>query len=195
MKRTISISVFTAVALAGLIAVGFVLSLLSSNAHAGPSYFLYKQTAAATSTLAFMSAGTATSTLTFDMGAGVKKGVDSVILLEQFNGSSTAAILNTDIQYSDDGINWFAESQGWNVDFSGTAATTSPALGNLMQYTFTFASSSINRQATDNAFASANRILNLVAPTRYIRAVFTMPSGSTNGAVWAEFISKIQAPQ
>lgn len=116
------------------------------------------------------------------------------MLLEQFSGSSTNSVLNTDVQYSQDGIDWYATSLAWTTDVTGNSATTSPALGNVEKYSFAFASSTINEAAADSNFAKSDRVVMLPTPTRFIRAVFTLPTTSTNGAVWAEFVAKQQAP-
>lgn len=185
-KNILILVVGGCIALAGFL---FYYTTVSAN----PSNFLRLQSASATSSISYLTPGTATTTLTFDSGAGASQGADTAVLLEQFVGSSTTAVLNTDIQYSQDGIDWYASGFAGNVET--ISATSSPSIGIVMQFTFPFASSTINRSVVTNAnSATSTRAIRIPMPTRYVRAVFTVPAGSTNGAVWAEFVAKRQNP-
>lgn len=159
---------------------------------ANPSFFVRGQSSttdltSATTGSAFMTAGTGTTTLSLDLGLGSNQGADSAVLNIQFAGSSTSATLNADIQYSQDNTIWYASSP---------AATSSPtqSISSVQTISLPFASSTISRAAVSNAnSATTTRSIVVPTPTRYVRALFYLPSGSTNGTVWAEFVAKRQA--
>lgn len=168
-------------------------------AKANPSFFIRGNSLGtpvcsqfiATTSVSYMTAGTATSTVTLDGGCGSAQGADSAALMVQFAGSSTAAVLNADIEYSQDNVDWYATGYAGASD--AVSASTSPSITSAQQYIFNFASSTINRSITTNAnSATSTRIVRIAMPTRYVRAVFSLPVGSTNGAVWAEFVGKRQ---
>ena len=185
-------SIGATIAAALTIVVGAVLfGFIPSSAFANPLSFSRTQTATATTSPVYMTAGTATTTLTHDFGTGNNFSGDSASLLVQLAGSSTATVLNIDVEYSQDGADWYATSIGWNADVG--VSTTSPALGPLQQIAFQFASSTINRSVVTNAnSATSTRIVKIPTPTRFVRAILTLATGSTRGAVWAEFIGKKQ---
>lgn len=187
--------------LALLIVALTVLCFGIQKVSANPSGFTpTASSAAATSTLVYQTAGTATTTLVFDSytllgtnqaSAGITQAVDSVALLEQFTGSSTASTLNADIQYSQDGKDWYAFAFGSN--FTVNAASTSPSVAAVTTVSFPFASSTIDRLTSAAVVAtSSTRIVILPIPTRFVRAVFYMPVGSLNGAYFAQFVAKRQ---
>lgn len=183
-------AVGTSCALFALCWFGFFLSV----AHANPSFFIRTQSASATTTVVAITPGIATTTLTYDTGNNAAGSADSAALLVQFNGSSTLSLLNANIEYSQDNIDWYIAPVG--QDFQAYATTT--VAGGAIQtiqypYASTTAAFSVGTP-NGTATTSSMRIVNLKTPTRYIRAVFTMPAGSLNGMFWAEFIGKRQNP-
>jgi hypothetical protein len=167
---------------------------------ANPSYFLRSPSTSttfpiATSTQAvFIAGGLGTTTLTLDLGVGGPQGADSASLLIQLTSTTSQPTLNIDIQYSQDGVDWYADPLG--MDFQAVATGT-PVLGSIQTLQFIFASSTINRAAlfpTGTATTSSNRIVNLKTPTRYIRAVnYVSPGANTAAALWEEFVAKRQS--
>ena len=150
-------------------------------------------TVLSTTTRAFIIAGTATTTATCNMtraGSGTEI-FDVASLQILFSGSSTVSTLNIDIQDSVNGVDWYPRSMGWNVA-TGVASTT-PSLGQIQTYTLTFASTTADRSAVTNANSTvAARSILLPTQATFIRAVFTVPIGSANGSVWANFVGKTQ---
>lgn len=142
---------------------------------ANPSFFgIQSMTATATTTVASIAPGTATTTLTFDsFSSGQQYAGDSVTLLLQSTGSSTAAVVNVNFQYSQDNVDWY------NLNPLLGTATTSVNISSALTYSFTPATTSIQK----NAIATP-------VPTRYIRAVIT--ATGTSSTVWASFIAKKQ---
>lgn len=187
------------------IGIGVVMGLifltafaLYYTARANPSFFLHSNTTAtATTTLSYMTGGTATSTEVFDTGAGAAGSADTATLLVQFVGSSTASTLNIDIEYADAaGVDCVVTPSGcdWYRNNISNQATTTfvQSLNSRQSYTLPFASSTQGNGVVLNT----NRepvILTVPTPTRYVRAIFSLAAAGTNGAVWKNFVGKRQA--
>mgnify|MGYP007071573806 CR=1 FL=1 len=171
-----------------LIAVAFALAIFVASAgvaSANPSYVgNTAQTASATTSPAYMTPGTATSTITLDAYNPTTNTfvVDKLALLMQFTGSSTASILTTDFEYSQDGIDWYENT----IVSDETVSTTSQALSlNVTNSTsWTFASTTLQSAAGTRAIAT--RIVSVPIYTRFVRAVTTLTGA--NGAFWGQFI-------
>lgn len=170
-----------------VVIIGFV----AQPVHAQPLQFVPTvQTAPATTTLSYMTPGTATTTLTYDSFLnGQIKGINQGVLLTQFTASSTGTIFNINIEDSQDGIDWYKDNT------NAIAATTSLpyALNTVNSYTFPFASTS-----ADGAPVAANNKTSFKAvtidfPTRFVRIFYTLVLGGNNGAVWGQFISERQS--
>lgn len=172
----------------GIIGIlGVVFGFGIQKVKANPSYFLQSSgTASATSTGTYMSAGNATTTETLDSFTGTFQGVDSAALLVQLTGSSTASVINIAIERSQDGNDWYADTYITTASSSPNAIT----LNNLYSYSLTYASTTVGGAA--GTTGNLTRVINVPTPTRYTRAVITMPSGSTRGQVWQKFIGKRQ---
>ena len=127
--------------------------------------------------LGYMSPLVGTTTIAFDsMANGNPYGVESAILALQFTGSTTptnvsvaTTTYNVNIEYSQDSVDWYSESKvsttttlGWETIGGVLIASTTPT----------------------------KIFVDVPTPTRYTRAIITIPAGSTNGAVWAEFIAR-----
>lgn len=167
-------------------------------ANANPSSFLRKQSAAATTTLTYMTPGAATTTLAFDTSAGNTFAPSgTTALLIQLTASSTITDLRWRYEYSQDvacgttggNADWYAGDAGFDVNLT---ATTSPVryTSGAFDYAWTFSSST---PGAGNAVATLNlgkKIVLVPTPTRCVRAVFFLPIGSTNGAVYAEWLAK-----
>lgn len=172
---------------------GTILSLLALGvfapvASANPSSFLTAcqvQTAAATSTISLMTPNTATTTLTFDSYcSGSTFKTDQASLLAYFNASSTASIVNINVEYSQNNSDWFQDA------ITSYSASTSQALSpnTITAYTWKFASSTAGLGALPVTNNFTPRIFNLLTPTRYTRVIFSVPIGASNGGVWAQIV-------
>lgn len=140
------------------------------TAKANPIIFPAAQsTASATSSVTYMTPGTATTTLTFDSYASsINLGQNDVTLLVQATGSSTSAIINTSIEYSQDGIDWYQN----NLSPLATTTQTLP-IATPNSYTWTLTT------------ARQGKAILLEAPVRYVRATFT--NTGANASFWASF--------
>lgn len=168
------IGIFLGIGALGLLAGATV-------AFANPSYFAtgVSTNNAASTTPTYMTPGTATST-TPVYNAYIGKvssqyAANSAGLLQRLCASSTATTFKTAVEYSADGIDWYANFVG-----STSTITTSSVL------TQTFASTSL-----DGAPIAANNQCTTVAltiptPFQYVR-VYTTITGA-NGSVWQQLV-------
>lgn len=160
---------------------------------ANPSFFIRSQLSTATTTQTyFIRGGLATTTLTLDTGVGAAQGADNADLLLQYISTTSQPTLNVDIQYSQDGVDWYETSMGWNAFYY---ATSTPALGNVNTLQFLYASSTASRgvsAGTASTAATSTRTIMIPTPTRYVRAVFYESAGGGAASFWAEFIAKRQ---
>lgn len=111
------------VAIAGAIVGVAILLAVATNAKAQPSSFTVQTTAAATTTLAYIGSGTATSTYQIDSGnvfssskVTTMYGIDSVYLYATVIASSSATVYTFTPQYSNNNIDWY------NIGSQGTAS-------------------------------------------------------------------------
>lgn len=163
---------------------------VAGTAHANPSYFATAtSTAAATTTPAYMTPGTATTTTpVYDAYAQTTNGgltakADYAGLLVQFTASSTASKLTGNVEYSQDGIDWY---RNYVFDPSQTSATsTANNINAPFMISWQFASSTVGGAAQTNTNRSTAAML-IPTPFRYTRVVFSMTGA--NGAVWAELV-------
>lgn len=163
-------------------------------AKAGPLFFpVTTQTATATTTVSFLNAGTGTTTLSVNAyGSGTASAIKHGILLVQFAGSSTASTLKINKEYSQDNVDWYQDGGDFTDGFS---TTTKPFdISQVNQYTFAFASSTAGLGSVPALQATTTRAINVQTPTKFIRFIFTLPVGSTNGAVWAQFVPVKEFP-
>ncbi len=182
MKKIIIITVASLVVLVGGL-------MYTKTTKANPLFFpATVQTSSATTSPAYMTAGTATSTLTWDSYAalGTYTGTLKSTLLIQLVASSTATVLTTNIEYSQDGIDWY-QSNG--LFAAGFSTTTNPIdIGQVNQFKFAFASSTAGLAGLATTTATTTRAIPVVVPTRFVRAIFSLAPGSTAGAVWGQFV-------
>lgn len=174
-------------ALAGAIALlGF-----AATAHANPSYFAAAtSTAAATTSPTYLTAGASTTTTpVYDAYAqttngGVTAKADYAGLLLQFTASSTNSVLNANVEYSQDGIDWY---RNFVLDPMQTGTTTSPwALLSPFSLSWKFASSSVGGIAVASTTNRSTAAVLIPTPFRYARVVLSLTGG--NGAVWAQLV-------
>lgn len=157
-------------------------------AHANQSTFcIGDATAPATTSPTYMTPGTATTTLTDNTCQDSVVPYDSKSLLVQLTASSTGTTLNFGVEYSQDGIDWYADN-------TPSLATTSPTYSaqRANSYSWTFASTTPGGGAVPASNNIALKIFNVDVHARYTRVFFSLPPGSTNGAVWARWIGMRQ---
>lgn len=192
MTKTVSIILpFVFVAIFGML-------FIASQVRANPSQIIETKSASATSTIAFMSPGAATTTVIMDAQDDGGAIADLAAFAIQFTGSSTLSIINIAFEYAHDvnGLDcvnnpnkcdWYADEL--NFPNASTTPSTIP-LNTARLYSLTFASSTLGGGAIAASSTRTSRIINVPTPSRYVRAVITVPIGSLNGAVWSEFLRK-----
>ncbi len=158
----------------GVAAILAITGIVSANS----SFFLPNTpTAAATTSLSYMGIGTATTTLSYDsFQGGQYRATDKTAVLVQFVASSTSSVLGVDVQYSQDGIDWYSD----NVNTATTSI--SQVLDTSNRYTW-----------KASGTATSSKIFTISTPTRYFRAVFSMTGAA--GGIWAQFVPQRQAIQ
>lgn len=198
----LSINLKIGIACATILAIALALFSFVQGTSANPMQFGRSQQAPATTTVNYF-AVTATTTVYLDAGLG-QPAFDSAVLAVQFTASSTTSVLNWRYEYANDTsdtdctqtptkCDWYAgNTYTSGVTVSTTTGSSLSYLGNVHTYSWAYASSS-DACSTTVAVANANRGCKLVTvptPTRYTRVVLFKEIGSTNGAVWSEFVSK-----
>lgn len=153
--------------------------------HANPSYFITKPSASATTTAeAYMTPGVATSTLTFDLLSNTAASVDTAALLTCFNASSTATVLTTNFEYSQDNSTWYGSA------LTTLATSTAVMVVSTNSNQWTFASTTVGGGNAEGLLGYSCKILSVPTPTRYVRAIQSVTGN--NGFVQSTFIAKQQ---
>lgn len=150
------------------------------------------QTANATTTPAYMTPGTATTTLVYNSRNDTTNPVtgptksnsvkaDSVTFLIALTGSSTLSTAKVTFEYSNDGIDWY---QNYLPLFGFSTSTVSTVFQNPIAFTFPFASTTVGGAA---GAATIDRIaVTVPVPVNDVRAVVTLTGA--NAAVFAQFV-------
>lgn len=163
--------IYFTLALAFIAVFGF-----AGTAHANPSVFgtATSTNSAATTSPVYQAVGLATSTIVYDAyaptGGSIKYKADKLIMLNLFQGSSTLSTLVQQIEYSQDGIDWF-RSNVFSSESLGT--TTQPVnLSTPISFTMKFASSTVGGIGitTANSTFMTSAII-IPTPLRYTRLI------------------------
>ena len=174
----------------GIIGILAIAGIVSANT----SFFVpTTQTATATSSWAYITAGVGTSTVTLDSyanPASVAKTLDKATLLINYTASSTASILNWRYSFSQDGVDWYGDSLGINT--SSSTSVTGANMAPFNTYAWTFASTTAGSSISSQATSTAMKAVYVPTPTRYVRVVFYVPAGASPAGVWAQFVSQRQ---
>ena len=194
--RIVSFGIVSA-AIIGLVAVALFLFGQPLFAKAGLTTFAAPcKTATATSSLSYMTAGTATTTLVCGMGSD---GADMATLAIQVNASSTDSTFNLFAEESMDGQDYYP------IVANEFSTTTYPLNLHLRAYsTFTFASSTIGgaglgvgllgASTTYQGFEAENNRnhyeLSIPVRMKYVRVYAVMAIGSAPGAIWMQIQPK-----
>src|SRR3990167_3024700 len=150
------------------------------------------QSATATTTQASMGFGTGTTTVTADMfylasvsnttGSGADVSIPNKALVDfQFTATSSVSTLDVRVEYSHDNIDWYSI----NSPLATTASTT-PMNSLYDHLRFTSATSTTQGFGGSGTESRLHRSFEIPVYTRYVRAVFSLPSGSANGLLWAQ---------
>lgn len=155
------------------LATCLLLGIFTFRANASAPDFNVVNTAAATTTVAYITPGTATTTLTYD---SLFAASDQAVLLTQFAASSTSSVLNITMQYSQDGIDWYGDNL-----LVSTNSTSTPAKSIQIGNTYTW---------TAAVTATTSKAIFIPTPTRYTRVQYSMTGAA--GAVWGSMVAKKQ---
>jgi len=197
----------TAVIISAVFLVFYLAGVQTKVVFGNPSVFTsIAKTATATTTLSYMTAGLATTTVYYDSmqvegsnqtNNGNTWVTDSAVLKIQFTASSSLAIVNTFFEFADGincgniptGCDWYRDNL-YALPFATSTPTIQLAI--TPSYTWSFASSS---QGGAGVGASNNRVLkviNVPTPTRWVRAILSVPVGASPASVYAEILPKKQ---
>lgn len=150
-------------------------------ARANPSIFLTPPaSAAATSTLTYISAGGSATSSALDEYASPNTNFayEQNALLIQYVASSTSAVLGIRFQYSMDGIDWYDDDYLY-----GPIATTSLQAGIQQAIAYNW---------TPISTATTSKVINVPSPARRVRAIFTETGAA--GGVWYQWAPSRQNP-
>lgn len=147
-----------------------------------------QRSATATTTVVAMTPGTATTTNTYDAYSQPSGfALNRATLFVQLGGATVpTATMNINFEYSNDGVDWYEVAGGYNF---GWATSTKPFdLAQVFQYKFNFASSTAGLGVVPLTDATTTRAILVDTPTRYVRAIFSVPPGASNVNVWSEWV-------
>lgn len=168
MKKKLIIISATALAIVGILSV----------AHANSS-FTYPSvaTATATSSVTSLAQGASTSLITDSYSTGIPRLNATAVVLLQEVASSSASVLDVSVSYSQDGIDYFADS----VNISTTTVPVRLTDPNFYRLTGNTVSST-----TRSAFV-------ISLPTRYAKVTFTATTGISS--IYAIIVPQREAVQ
>lgn len=162
----------------GIIGVGLVMWPTLGKAY--QSFFTRHYTAIATTTVAYMTPGTASTTLSWDNYT-----VDESFLFIQFAAARGSSTLAWNEQFSNNNVDWYEED---NV---------APPVGVTAISRFDHASTTVTHYWAPNssvtATSTARKMIKLSPSASYYRrVVFTAPIGGNaqTGELWAEVTAK-----
>lgn len=161
----------------------FAAIFMFNSASANRSALVYKyqnDNTKATTSIAYMTAGTGTTTSpTF-----VTALADQLDLNIVLSASSTASTLNWRYEFSDNNVDWYTEAGDTTSN-----ATTSILTRDGKIYSWTFASSTTGSGNDTRAFQHV-KIKDIAAA--YTRVIFFLPAGSANAGVNVYAVKKEQ---
>lgn len=172
MKKTL-IGITGALSVMGM----FLFGIQATKAN--PSFFIAPtKTATATTTRAYITNGTATTTLSIDAyanGNGFK--TDEARVDFQITATGTAPVLLARVEHSDDNVDWYSET----IETTANTAVTTYA---PKSYSYTFASSSAFTITTGTT-TRMNMSFYVDTPQRYTRVIFYSTSANPFD-LWAQ---------
>lgn len=136
-------------------------------------------TAAATTTLSYMTAGTATTTVTCPLSF---EGADSATLALWVQASSTSSVIVGQIEYSDNGIDWYQNNQ--DIFAAGAIAIATPS----NSFTWTYASTTVGGAGVGASTNTGAKLVKVATPTKWVRVILS--NTGTNVGVWAKLIPR-----
>lgn len=189
-----------ALALVGLSMVAAILLLPRNRAEANPQGFTcpaFGPLGTASTSVRSIGPGTGTTTLVYDSfcanGSNQPTSGNAFLpvnlaLLVQETASSSASVLNMDVEYSQDNVDWYQDN--YLASTTGAAGWTGSsfpvALPNRISWTF--ASSTVGGSPNPGVAAGTRlgKVFKLSTPTRYLRVIFTAQTASST--LWGEIL-------
>lgn len=163
-----------------------------SFAHANPFYTGTKaQSATATTTVSYLTPGTATSTTVYDSyeqygtnqpNSGNLTIPDTVAIVLDGSASSTATTLTATCEFSDN-YNGTTKNGDWYQNEILPATTSNTFIAQPLTYSFTYASSTVGGVANTPRF---QKLVTCPIPTRFVRVVVT--DTGAPASLWTEII-------
>lgn len=153
------------------------------------------KSATATTSVSYMTPGTGTTTVLYDSyevngtnqtNNGNTWVPNSITVLTQIIGSTTASLVNAQVEYSMDKQDWFKLAPIG-------ATSTEIVYINDEAVSFQLGALGDRDAGLGGVASSTRRAFTLDVPTRYVRLVFTVPIGNVNSSVWAQIIPKKEA--
>lgn len=134
-----------------------------------------------------LKAGVSTTTTTSldSYVSGTNKALDNgtASLLLTLTATSTPPVLKWRFEFSQDGVDWYPES----VELVANATTT-VVVRDFKEYSWAFASSTAGSFSDSKAL----KLISVPTPTRFVRTVFYLATGSPNAALHYRYVSKTQ---
>jgi hypothetical protein len=147
-------------------------------------------TSLSTTSISYMTPGTATSTATCNMqraGAGIEV-FDKSVVIAQMTASSTSSVITGGVEQSYDGIDWYPVSLREIATSTASRFTILPS--GLFSWTF---ASSTNGGGATLVNGDTNTIM-FEVPTflPFVRTWFANQIGATRAGIWATIIGKTE---
>lgn len=186
------------------VAIALVTLWPGTPVHANPFYVGSKaKSAIATTTVAYMTPGTATTTVQYDSyeinGTNQTNGgnltlPDSIAFALQGNASSSISVINVTCEFGDDetGATGVTSIDWYQNGIVGATTTNSGVqnIGTTNSFSFTYASTTVGGAPISTTTTRFAKVVVCPVPTRYVRAVVTITGA--NASVWVGIIPKKQ---
>lgn len=161
-----------------LLAIAVIFLIPVGLAHANPLRFpATAQSAAATTTVTYLTSSTATTTLfTYDTYAngGGTQATDKAVLNVQLAASSTSSVLDVTVEHSQDDIDWYQDE----LSVPSSAGLQTITVPNSFVWTAA-------------GTATSSKAVLVPTPERYLRVKASISGAS--GAVWAQLVGQKQS--
>ena len=192
------------ITITALLIIGYISGIYTKMAMAAISIFSPSTcyTNLATTSPAYMTPGTATSTVSCNLGI---EGAKAAVLTVQVNATSTNTLYKVFVEESWDGIDYYPVSMNQTASTTGIGGTFDASVGGSISYKFAStttingagvgASTSLGVNGTNNR----NHFeVDIPVRLRYVRAYAVLPSppitnaatSSYNGAIWMQILPR-----
>ncbi len=167
-----------------------ILAFNSAEVGANPSQILENKSAAATTTITYMTPGAATTTNAFDTQGDGGFPAESGQLALQVTATSTGVITPTVVvrfEDSQDGIDWYPRAI--RTVTATTSLMTSDPFNEISLKIATSTTAGFGGSGTAQRY---HFVIDAQPTMRYVRAVIRIPIGGGNVGMWSNIIAKKQ---